>query len=442
MKIISGKILAASLIAGFGPMAADAMPAQFQRNQWMVPSVKGTTVPLPPLNSSELVRDIGILRCNLAGSVCYVRNMPLLAQGDPKLAEPLLLWLKTIADDQLPLWPDDKGDAVVGPDGKPRRYSREDVAKFIQGYGCYDTSIVSVILAAAANRAPDLTPAGRTADFLGATQPNNTIPRNAPLVQLYWQYQQAAGGQNGWMVRGKPAKPYHMMEAAADFGGGISQNCDPYAYGDCDRIGGYVTGVNGRSAAFRKDVFSSSSVLSKSEIIELMSDGWATMVAYNRYKVVSSFEPSTGTLRIEFENVPSYHKVVFYGYKPGDFPLVIHDVGSDENKEVALSAPAKNLPWTLPAGVARAQVKQVVIDPAFASKVALFERGQYANGVATQVFFVDHIDGLKLATETRGASSPNVRINPLTRPPLRPFDIRTLRAVDVDREIAPRRGRL
>src|SRR5258708_6543 len=227
----------------------------------------------------------GILACNLAGTTCRVRNMPLISQGDPRVSPEVL---------------------------------------YMGNYGCYDASIVTVTIAALANRAKALQLSGRTKIFDELT--GYKMPKE--IAQLSQQYRWAAVHHQETVMqehgnfKGKIVQPLYFDEVLADFGK-IQQSCDPYTYGNCT-----APVSNNEGNAFR--TFVSTENITNEYVINLMRSGYVVMIAYGRY------EPSLeeGPQKFVFK---SRHKVVFSGFQPGKYPLLINEVGRSQQVRARLT---------------------------------------------------------------------------------------------------------
>jgi hypothetical protein len=324
--------------------------------------------------------------------------MPLLCQSDPALDAPLTAYLDGVPDSKLPQRMSPDGKPLFDPAGRPIHVSRTELLNGMKGFGCYDTSIVSVIIAALANRVSDLAVlSNRTQEFdeVKPIQIGNNPPISRALSQLVWQYERAFEGQAGFSVNGKAVQPLYLHEVAADVGGGITQSCDPYVYGTCDAVGGDVTGENGRTEAFRKWVFGTGFPLSNDQIITWMKNQYVQLIAYNRYEVVKSFDSTTGRLSIDFKNIGSLHKVPFSGFQLARYPLRINDVGNGQQYRVRLSTCLSEMQFDPPSGVNTSSIKSVKFNPNFVGKAFLIYEGDDSKP-ATSVFFVEHIDGLRI----------------------------------------------
>jgi hypothetical protein len=370
----------------------------FHRNPELVPTPKNYGIKAPPV-LMQLGTKSGILISTNDGT-SVVNGMPLLCQGDPALDAPLMAYLDGVPDSKLPQKMSPDGKPLLDPTGRPVHVTRAELLNGMKGFGCYDTSIVCVIVAALANRASDLGPlSNRTEEFDEITpiQIGNNPPISRALSQLVWQYEKAFEGQHGFSVNGKAVQPLYLHEVAADVGGGITQSCDPYVYGACDGVGGDggdVTGHNGRTEAFRKWAFGTDFPLSNDQIISWMKNQYVQLIAYNRYKVVPSVD-NGGRLSIDFEDKRSLHKVAFSGFQLGRYPLRINDVGNGVQYRVRLSTCLSDMQFGLPPGVNTSDITSVKFNPNFVGKAFLIYEGD-DNKPADSVFFVEHIDGLRI----------------------------------------------
>ena len=368
----------------------------FHRNPELIPTPPNygikATMPLLQLGTKS-----GILISTNDGT-SIVNGMPLLWQADPALDGPLTVYLDGVPDSKLPQKISANGTPLVDSAGRPVRATRTELLSGMKGFGCYDTSIVSVIIAAVANRASDLAQLrNRTKEFdeIKPVQIGNNPPLSRALSQLAWQYERAFEGQAGFSVDGKTVQPLYFHEVAADVGGGITQSCDPYVYGNCDTVGGDVVGENGRTEAFRKSVFGTGYPLSNDQIVTWMKNGFVQLVAYNRYEVVKSFDSTTGRLSIDFKNIGSLHKVPFSGFQLGPYPLRINDVGNGQQYRVRLSTCLSDMQFEPPSGVSASNIKSVKFNPDFVGKAFVIYEDDDRRP-ATSIFFVEHIDGLRI----------------------------------------------
>lgn len=244
-------------------------------------------IPLPEIH--------GILSCVASWNVCRVRNMPLLDQSDPRLH--------------------------LAPDHA-----------YLAQYGCYDTSIVTVVLTALANRDPKLAVINRTKSFMNIPA-SGAVPKE--VEQLKQQYTWAYDFQHAVSVGGKIPNPMYIHEALADAGGGkVTQPCNPYSYRNC------ADASNTAGRAFSQPVQDDS--VTNASIIGLMKKGYAVLVAFDRYQIVAIPDGRGGIASRKFI-FKGAHKVVFSGFQPGKYPLLINDVGNGQRYRVRLSTDLSSL---------------------------------------------------------------------------------------------------
>jgi hypothetical protein len=322
--------------------------------------------------------DHGILTTHpIFGS--YIRGMPLLWQADPGVNTTLDAYLATVPVDKMPK-----------KDGLP--FTPHQMREAMKGVGCYDTSIVTVIIAALFNRT-----IGRRSRLINRTGIFDAIPAfTAPglaevpkeVMQLAWHYQQVFKAQNGILDRGKTVQPMYFSEVVADIGGGkVVESCDPYVMLNCKA----TTLANGDASSFFT-WGSTATELTNSHIIDLMNTGTVPMIAYSRHKPEVHINPITKALHVSFKDLISYHKVVFSGI-PNDakYPLLINDVGNRQRYHVRLSSNLEELIFDHPGE----HSKQVVIDPAFKNRPFLIYQDEDKKTNPT-ILFVDHYEGLRI----------------------------------------------
>src|SRR5688500_7364364 len=182
-------LLCQTLVFGQGPIGGSTSRlslhpnvARMNNRRAFKPTQKGFGIPLKKVLLSNSV-DQGILSCERGHmgvlARCVVRNMPLLNQMDDRL----------------------DGDVkALGP------------------WGCYDTSIATVLLTALANRTNKVPLTGRTKEF-AAVPADGSTPKE--VEQLSWFYRQA---KKGAML--------YLTEVLADFGK-INENCNPDILANC-----------------------------------------------------------------------------------------------------------------------------------------------------------------------------------------------------------------
>ena len=208
------------------------------------------------------------------------------------------------------------------------------------------------------------------------------------VMQLAWNYEQQFMGDIQFQVNGKSVQTFYFHEVVADLGGGkVEEGCDPYIYGNCAT----ATLANGNASSFRK-FNPSAQEITNEHIIGLMQSGTVPMIAYGRYDPVLSLNAWHTGLIVTFKK-SSQHKVVFSGFQPGEYPLLINDVGNGQRYRVRLSSnlnelkfySAENPSTKLP----------LMFDPAFTGRPFLIYEGEDKK-TNPQVFFIEHYDGLKI----------------------------------------------
>lgn len=294
-----------------------------------------------PINPRKLLGPRkGILECDRPGTTCNVANMPLLSQSDPRI---------------------------------------DNDVKDMEDYGCYDTSIVTVVLTALADREPSLNFSGRTRDFSQITA-RDLKPKE--IEQLSQQYRWAKEHQANVLVGRKIIQPLYFDEVLADFGK-INEPCDPYTYGKC------AAASNQAGDTFR--TFVTNQNVTNEYIIDLMRQGYVTMIAYARYNPVIE----QGKLTFQLD---SRHKVVFSGFQPGEYPLLINDVSNGKQFRVRLTTDLSER-LVGPLSLTR---KPIVAPLAirYPSQTRIFlEYEAVAQKITDQVFFIEHVDGLRIKTK-------------------------------------------
>jgi hypothetical protein len=364
------------------------MPAVnlFAQMHKFVPTPATYGKPADWFNPRRQLINRGILLCQPDGS-CVIDKMPLLCQSDPAVNAPLDKLLKAYPADKFPQKKDDKGAPIVDQQGKPVLYTAQEVIQASKDYGCYNTSIATVVSTALANRAPNLPPLlNRTKEFDQITPSENA---SKEINQLAWIYLNQFLNDWGEQKNGKAISPFYFHEVVADLGAGaIQESCDPYAYGSCLT----ATLKNGDALATR--VFSPSATdLTNERIIDLMKGGSVPMIAYNRHtpKVTTLKRKGPGKIQIPllestrtFVDHGSYHKVVFNGFQPGKYPLRIYDVGNGKPYNVRISSDLNEMKFS---------VKIAGTDKAFINRPFLIYEGD-DEIEDHEVFFIDHYDWL------------------------------------------------
>ena len=273
----------------------------------------------------------GNLECSEDRLSCTVRNMPLLAQADPALDS------------------DIKEMGLVG---------------------CYDTSILTVILTALANRDPSFVPHGRTKVLMSVPASRSA---SKEIEQLSQEYRWAKAGQNKETVNGKIVQPLYLHEVVANFDT-IVEPCDPLTYGNC----GAASNMAGR--AFR--TWANGNSITNKSVIDLMRKGYVLLIGFERYL------PKKTNTGFSFENI-GHHKVVISGFQPGKYPLLINDVGSGVRKRARLTTDLASHPFASQIGLSAGR---------FAYPLATKTFLEYEGSADPQVQFLVQLDGLKLVT--------------------------------------------
>ena len=187
-------------------------------------------------------------------------------------------------------------------------------------HGCYDTSIVTVVLAAMDNRSPKLHPTGRLKELMDIQVPplpyyNNKKAYEQVSQQYRWQL---AHGTRGGQAFGFP-------EVLADLAPSKAK-CNPFAYGDCESF----SNAAGETWSWSYKT----GRISNQSIEKLLREGYMVLIGYRYYTPVVT-QNMQGLRTVDFKP-GSDHKVVFSGFQPGDHPLLIANVGSGQEEHVAL----------------------------------------------------------------------------------------------------------
>lgn len=337
-----------------------------------------SAVPTPrnfakPLLASQLrvsgkivTKKTGILECWTDKS-CMVMNMPLLNQMDERV-------------DQA-VW-----------EARP--------------FGCYDASIVSVIVAAMANRHPAFgkIPLGwRVGQFLDIKPGigGNGQPAPQEVKQLSYEYglainrskaAEAAKAKGQTPVFQYPSEqPLYFHEVVWTLSNTINEKCNPKEYGNCSEV------TNKYGHGFRRFLTASDSLTNES-VIARMRAGYVMMIAYARYRPVVKVEK--GLKKVSFvgaaaNNGYSPHKVVFIGFNEGEkYPLVINDVGNGQQYKVRLTTDLSSRAFSERGNPSATFGKPLFTYPT-PVKIYLEYEGE-GEGINQQVFFVEHVDGLRV----------------------------------------------
>ncbi len=246
------------------------------------------------------------------------------------------------------------------------------------------------------NRSKALQPSGRT-KFFEDIPANANMPKN--IAQLFQQYRWAQLYQEETAMKakgdfpGKMVQPLYFDEVLADFGK-IQQSCDPYTYGDCK-----VPVSNNAGNAFRTLV--TTEAITNEYVINLMKSGYVTMIAYGRYTPSLEEGPQKFILQ-------NRHKVVFSGFQPGKYPLLINDVGTGQQVRVRLTTDLSERMVDLGSHGAEVRSTDTLIhtirpmNPRFVvypTPTPIFIEYEGERKVNEQVYFIEHIDALRIKTQ-------------------------------------------
>jgi hypothetical protein len=298
-----------------------------------VPTAKGFAT---PAIARTLPTRRGILTCTPDLAICTVANMPMIPQADPGV------------------------DADV---------------KDLTGSGCYDASVTTVMVTALANSDQSLVPFGRLKILRDV--PAGDAPK--AIEQLNQEYHWSKAYIEKQVVDGKAIEPLHLAEAIASYGK-VVEPCNPYTYLGC------MEASNMAGRAFIKIVKDNS--VTNEAIVDLMKKGYVVLVAYSRF--VPAVD-AAGKVSFTFN---SMHKVVFSGFQPGNYPLLINDVGNGLRYRVRLSTDLSPRTFSMTGGAAKKGTSFVYPKP---TKTYLEYEGD-GSAANSQVFFLDHIDALKILT--------------------------------------------
>jgi hypothetical protein len=295
----------------------------------------------------------GILDCDITFSNCMVMNMPVINQSDSRVSSDVL---------------------------------------DMRDFGCYDASIVTLISTALANRKTAQDFGGRTKIF---DQITGSSSQPKEIAQLSYQYKLAKDLSAGKTANGKLVQPLYFHEVVADFNKGkILQKCDPYVYGNCDEVQAPTAmATNLYGDAFRHWI--STDTITNEDIIKLMEQGYAVMIAFVRYKPTGKFDtPQSFTVDFKLD---SFHKVVFSGFRKGaEYPLIINDVGSGERFNVRLSNDLTKRKFGA-GGLDKSKIKiNYPSDNLGANTKNFIEYEFTGKNVGDMVFFLDHYDALRI----------------------------------------------
>jgi hypothetical protein len=375
IALCSVAVLAAPLIGAAEPSGGTIF----------TPTPKGSGKPVT-INHGQYTKKSGILSCStLVFDNCIVTDMPLLSQGDPKVGAAIQTYLQQYA----------VGGLVADQNGVKRPVAA--YAQLFLDFGCYDTSIVTVINAALAHRRADIVLSKRTKEFDDKAASGGL---SKPEQQLLWQYQLSYEAVHKMVKNGKVVQPMYFHEAVADIGGGIKDACDPYTYGSC----GTATAVNGKGRALRK-FNPSKTEITDAAVKDLLRKGNMVLLAYKRYNPTVAVDPKTGvrTVTLKFAGL---HKVVVSGFQTGSYQLLINDVGDGNRHKVRLSSTLNALHFGPRSGGSPTQIKSTkfvferqdgITTPTTDTPFLMYEDEDKATN--PQIRFMDHYDTLQIAAK-------------------------------------------
>ena len=364
---ILGSAIALGTLATQGlarPTQPKVKPRNLEYRKFLVPTAPGFARPFNKVQYITTPFTTGVLRCKTRDvDDCIVRNMPLINQGDPRL---------------------------------------DNDVKDAGNWGCYDTSILTVILTALANRDDSFSALSGRIKELDSIQADaaNKIPKE--VKQLSWMYSIVKEADKQAQTSNQNVFKLYFPEVLASFNIGKvvesvhAPKCDPYKYGTsdmCEEASIFPSLANEFANSFRQFLPGTGGLKTwdNNSITQKMKDGYALVVAYGRYTPMTITTPLPGggsKTRIEFQKT-SQHKVVFSGFQPGAYPLQINDVGNGAQYQVSLKTDL----------VSRAAIfaENPTAEIVYPTQVKTFL--EYKDSVQGEVFFVEHIDGLRVPTK-------------------------------------------
>ncbi|WP_164014659.1 hypothetical protein [Pyxidicoccus trucidator] len=261
-------------------------------------------------------------------------------------------------------------------------------------WGCYDTSIATVVNTALANRTSPRALTDRTLTWDTLVAGNNGATPPLATTKAYEQVTQ----QYRWA---NAAQPMYFHELLKDFDTASTTvrkfptGCAPDVYGSCAWSTSVL--VNDTVGAAFRDFSDQTRHVTNDYIKGQMNAGFAMMIAYGRYTPQKVWDANLGGYRMTF-TLGSQHKVAFSGYQAGTYPLRINDVGDGQRYNVSVTSDV-SLIGTFD-GIAASSVK--AWDFPNGRKEQTFVRYDPAVSPTPQVFFVEHVDGLSLSLPTSG----------------------------------------
>lgn len=322
------------------------------------------------LKTSTNTVKAGILDCEqtmfrgrMLSETCMTRNMPLIEQTDPRIDAALAPWA---------------------------------------GVGCYDTSLLTIMLTQLNNRNAKINLIGRTS-MLASIPAEAGSPKEVRQLNYYYKMVRASQLQDKLVTEGKLSQRTAFglgpAELVADTGAGqvveglTGPKCNPYVPGSCTTATNLFTG----SAFFKwGDTVTDASTFSNADIEQRLRQGQSLVLAYIRYKPIVTTQ--NGAKKVTFK-LEGYHKVVPSGFGPGSHQLVLNDVGFTGVKRAEcgygegcvrfranmrrdLKAKLKELGIVADEHVWPTGVAQIIVD--------------YQEDKSGNLNFLQHVDGLKL----------------------------------------------
>ncbi|MCP3142964.1 hypothetical protein [Pyxidicoccus xibeiensis] len=266
--------------------------------------------------------------------------------------------------------------------------------QWMSPWGCYDTSIATVLNTALANRTSTRPLVDRTLAWDSIVAGNNGGTPPLTTTKVYEQVTQQYRWANATV-------PMYFHEMLKDFDTAFTTvrkfpaGCNPDVYGSCAWSTSVL--VNDTVGAAYRDFSEGTLHVTNDYIKGQMNAGFAMMIAYGRYTPKKVWDSRLGGYRMTFMR-DSQHKVAFSGYQPGTYPLRINDVGDGQRYNVSVTSDVA-LIGTFD-GIAASSV--VAWDFPNGKKAQTFVRYDPAVSPTTQVFFVDHVDGLSLSLPKAG----------------------------------------
>jgi hypothetical protein len=404
---------ATSALLSLVAVAAAAPAAPAKAPLIAAPTAVGAGLPAKLPAFETLKPYSGVLDCDSAGTTCLVRNLPLLNQSDPAISAALDSFIAPIISlNPIPKL-DKDGKQLKDANGDGVVLTVAEVRDGVTGVACYDTSIVSVIHAALANRGADAPKLVNRTAYFDALKRWEEFGLTRAQRQQVWQNYLAFLGQNklvdAFATPKAVPQPMFFHEAAADIGGGeIAENCNPYLYRDC----AVATAKNEWAATF-VDYPEAGKALTNEMIIERMKSGFVTMIAYQRFNPESAGVSGGVNFRLV-----GFHKVVFAGFQPGPYPLLVYDVGNGTPYKVRLSANIGDMTFNIPAtpkptvrGVLKSLKREegVISYSEVGQKTYLAYEGEEA--IANpQIKVVESVEGLRIAPPAKKLGVPELVI--------------------------------